>query len=325
MNNFFNSIYIDTSSMTNKKLSKYRNDITRMNVCSQLCNEALHRYDVEGLPENCDPRVVYESLLYYGSVCFFKEGGNILALPGLPTESYTLYGNPTKAIVHGRNGYVKEIKLFSPNGDNSKLVRTNTMGTVETETGTGVWIRENYLAYPFINYVMDFTDKIADTYRTLDITRANIKRPYIVTCEESMLKSVKEFFNRRDNNENYIVSSGVFPANKINLLPFDSNPESIRDATGLIDFYFSKFRELCSVSAAPATIDKKAEITIPELNQNSGAQDIQRFTVANVLQEGFDFVNDVLATNIRFKSNTEEKLEKEEKENDNISGVQNEE
>ena len=205
------------------------------------------------------------------------------------------------------------------------MVRTNTMGIVETENGTGVWIRENYLTYPFINYVMDFTDKIADTYRTLDITRANIKRPYIVTCEESMLKSVKDFFNRRDNNENYIVSSGVFPANKINLLPFDSNPESIRDATGLIDFYFSKFRELCSVSAAPATIDKKAEITIPELNQNSGAQDIQRLTVANVLQEGFDFVNEVLGTNIRFKSNTEEKVEKEEKENDNIPGVQNEE
>ena len=70
MSNFFNSIYIDTSSMTNKKLSKYRNDITRMNVCSQLCNEALHRYEVEGLPENCDPRVVYESLLYYGSARF---------------------------------------------------------------------------------------------------------------------------------------------------------------------------------------------------------------------------------------------------------------
>ena len=307
------SIYMDGKAMTSKKLNAMKNRIEFQNIFASMANEATHgRYRIENLPES-NERVVLQSLLWYGSVCFFKKAGQILALPGMPTNNFTLNGDPSHCIVYGRNGYTETIKLFIQNGENSELVRSVVGGGVENFDGTGVWCRENEMAYPFIFYVIDFAEKIADTYRTLDVTRANIKRPYVVTAEESIVESVKSFFNKRDNNEEYIISSGIFPADKINLLPFDQNPENIRDCTQLIDFYYAKFRELESISSAPATIDKKAEITVPELNQNAGAQQAIANAVSNVLQRELDFANKCLGTNMRVVSNVEEQNKAEYK------------
>lgn len=308
------SIYMDGKAMTSKKLNAMKNRIEFQNIFASMANEATHgRYRIENLPESCNERVVLQSLLWYGSVCFFKKAGQILALPGMPTNNFTLNGDPSHCIVYGRNGYTETIKLFIQNGENSELIRSVVGGGVENFDGTGVWCRENEMAYPFIFYVIDFAEKIADTYRTLDVTRANIKRPYVITAEESIVESVKSFFNKRDNNEEYIISSGIFPADKINLLPFDQNPENIRDCTQLIDFYYAKFREMESISSAPATIDKKAEVTIPELNQNEGAQKAIANAVSNVLQRELDFANKCLGTNMRVVSNVEEQKQEEDK------------
>lgn len=313
------SIYMDGKAMTSKKLNAMKNRIEFQNIFASMANEATHgRYRIENLPESCNERVVLQSLLWYGSVCFFKKAGQIIALPGLPTNNFTLNGDPSHCIVYGRNGYTETIKLFIQNGENSELVRSVVGGGVENFDGTGVWCRENEMAYPFIFYVIDFAEKIADTYRTLDVTRANIKRPYVVTAEESIVESVKSFFNKRDNNEEYIISSGIFPADKINLLPFDQNPENIRDCTQLIDFYYAKFREMESISSAPATIDKKAEVTIPELNQNAGAQQAIASAVSNVLQRELDFANKCFGTNMRVVSNVEEQKQEADKMVDEI-------
>lgn len=315
------NIFLDKCNMSIKKLNKYKNMLEFQNIFSSLANEALHgRYTIENLPDSCDERIILESLLWYGSVTFFKKAGEILALPGLPTNNFTLYGYPTNAIVYGRNGYTETVKLFIPNGKNSDLVRRNTSGIVESKEGTAVFCRENELIYPFISYVIEFAEKIADTYRTLDVSRANIKRPYLITAEESVVDSVKAFFNKRDNNEEYIISSGIFPADKINLLPFDQNEANIRDCTGLIDFYYAKFRELEAISSAPATIDKKAEITKDELHQNEGAQDAISDSVANVLQRELDFANECLGTNMRVIS----KMKKKEEECDAVRSESNE-
>lgn len=297
------SIFIDKKNISSKKLNAYKNSVELQNIYACLLNECIHgRYGIDGLPESCNERVVMESLLYYGTVTFFKKAGEVLALPGLPTGNYTLYGNPTNGIVYGRNGYTETVKYFIPNGDNSELVRRNVSGMTESKEGTAVFVRENEIVFPFINYVFEFAEKIADTYRTLDITRANIKRPYVITAEESIINSVKSFFNKRDNNEEYIISSGIFPADKIKLMPFEQNPENIRDCTGLIDFYYSKFRELEAVSAAPATIDKKAQISVPELNQNAGADEAIHNGISCVLERELKFANEMLGTNMRFVS-----------------------
>jgi hypothetical protein len=306
-NNLISSIWIDNKSMTSKRLAAYKNQTEFLNVYAMLVNEALDRYKFKNLPDTVNERVLIEALLWYGAVGFFVKSGNILALPGMPSSSFTLYGDPTEMIVYGRNGYTETIKLYIPNGDDSKLVRSSVNGTAPEE-GTGVWVRENKMVFPFINYCIEYADKIADTLRTLDTTRMNIKRPYVVVAEESIMNSVKSFFNKRDSNEEYIVSSGVFPADKINLLPFDTNPENLRDCTMLVEWYLNQFRQLEGMKA-PSTVDKKAQVSVPELNRDEDVSDSKTESVTEYIQKQLDFVNEKLGCNITVESNFDEEGE----------------
>lgn len=309
-NNLISSIWIDGQSRTSKKIAQYKNQTEFMNVYAMLVNEALGRYKFENLPDTVNERVVLESLLWYGSVGFFIKSGNILALPGMPSEAYTLYGDPTKMIVYGRNGFTDTINLYVPNGDDSALVRSSTNGTAPKE-GTGVWVRENRMVFPFINYCIEYADKIADTLRTLDTTRMNIKRPYVVVAEEAIINSVKSFFNKRDANEEYIISSGVFPADKINLLPFDTNPENLRDCTMLVEWYMNQFRQLEGMKA-PSTVDKKAQVSVPELNRDEDVSDSKTENVTEYIQQQLDFLNEKLGCNITVESNFDEEGDNDE-------------
>ena len=80
-------------------------------------------------------------------------------------------------------------------------------------------IRANANCYAFINYVLYYAQNIADSLRALDVCRANAKKPFIITCEESALNTVKQFFKKMDDNEQFIISSGIFPTDKVNISP----------------------------------------------------------------------------------------------------------
>lgn len=300
LNNNFSHIYIDGKGSTAKKLAKYKNAIEFQNVFSLLCNEALEAMPgFDGLPETVSERVLKESILWHGGFFLFKKNGGDLGLPGLPTGNFTLYGDPVAANVFGRNGFTEEIKLYIPQGSDS-TVRNEAGGGVAPEDGTGVWVRANHLVFPFINYVIEYADKIADSLRTLDIVRANLKRPYIVSAEESVINTIKAFFNGRENNEDFIVSTGVFPADKIKLLPFETTSDSIRDVTMLIEWYLAQFHQIIGVNA-PMTVDKKAEVTTAELQSHSGVEQLHVQMIEDTLQRDIDFANEKLGYNISLK------------------------
>lgn len=300
LNSIQSSIWLDKKSFTSKRMAQYRNQKMFMNFFTMLGNEALAmRYKLVGNPDTVEPRTVMESLLWHGSVGFFVKEDNILALPGVPTDGFNINRDPVAMYVYGANGFNEHVNLFIKGGDDSKLVRQSVNGTAPKE-GTGVWVRENRWCYPFINFVMDFADMISDTYRTLDTVRMNIKRPYYVVAEEQIINSVKSFFNKRDANEEYIVSSGVFPADKIKLLPFENNPENLRDCTMLIEWYLSQFRQFEGIDS-PMTVDKKAQISVDEFHSGSNVSELKKFTDVEYLNEQMDFVNEKLGTNMHFE------------------------
>lgn len=306
LNGIFSNIWLDGTSGSAKKIAKLKNIKQFQSVFAWLVNEALERYYIDGLPDTCSERVVLESLLWYGCVCFFEREGNILALPGMPTADFTLYGDPTKAIIHGRNGYVEEIELYIPHGSGA-LVRRTTSGFTAPEKGKGVWIRENRMAFPFVHYCIEYGEKIADTLRTLDITRTRIKHPHKYFVRESQVNTIKKYINSRDNNESDIViGTGAYDPRDVQTVKEDINPENLRDCTMLIEWYYSQFRMLEGISSH-TTVDKKAEITIPELNANQGVTEVSRDMTVDILQEGLDFANAMLGTSMRVISKNKER------------------
>lgn len=309
------NINLGGKAVKQNKLASMKNQITFQNVFARLVKKGLSRYEIEGLPDTCSERVVKMSLLYHGSVGFFEKEGSVLALPAAPGSGITLNGDFTKMWVYGRNGFNEEIPLYIPGGENSKTVAQASTGIKVTSEKRGVWVRENEIVYPFLNYCIDYADKISDTMRTLDIARFYLKRPGIFVAEEQAVASLKKFFDSMENNQPYdIVSTGIYDVTKVNLLQIEQNPDNVKGCTDLIEWYMNDFDNLCFKNSN-SNPDKKERLLVDEVNSNNESTDAQGNSFLEYLQEQFDFVNECLGTNITVK------LNKEDKEDDDIRGM----
>lgn len=282
-----------------KRLAKYRNDFIFRNTWMELVTDALNRYKIDGLPETCSERVVLQSLLWYGTVVFVEKNGSVLSLPGGGVEGTNIYGDWGYAWAYALNGIFNEkIELYlhgSDKDDFIKRLNTSRFGGKYM----GVMIRENPMCYPFIFVVQQYAEDIADTIRMLEVMRKNLKHPYIITAEESVVPTVKEYFDRRDNNEEYIVSSGIFPADRVNVLPLTINGESINSATSLIDWYHNHFKVLCGLSAN-TNADKKGENLLTGELEEGGkyAKEISD-KVLESLNRGLEDCNKIFGTDMK--------------------------
>ena len=129
----------------------------------------------------------------------------------------------------------------------------------------------------------------------------------------------------RNENMEYLISSGVFPVDKIKLLPIDTNATALKDATDLIEWYYNMFYELCGVNSN-SNPDKKAELTSFEINANNDIVKIQAEKTLECLEEHFDIVNKVFGTNIKVveREPAEKSPENDTQDNDNPEGIEEE-
>ena len=299
-NGFFNINTGLGEKTSSKKLNAMKNNAVFQNEFARNLQDALRRYDVTGLPDTCSKRVFLQSLVYYGFTFLFERGGSLLNLPGMPDGSgINMLGDFGGAYVYGANGYNEHIKLAIPGADDSALLAKTISGTGTAKNG--FMLRENPIIYPFIKQVIYYSERQADTLRKIETATRNAASPYIVTAEESVVPSVKAFFQKRDNNEEYIVSSGVFPADRISLLPFEISSDAIKTMTETYDWYCNHFRELCGVKNT-TNIDKKGENLISaEVNINEQYTQNQDGSIVDYMNEQLEMANKMFGTNIRIK------------------------
>ena len=309
------NIYVDSKSSTAKKIAKYKNELSYQRQFVKNMTDALHRYDIENVPDTCSKRVIMQSLLWHGSVFFIKKSDNIIALPGFPDGSgMNLNGDFNGAHVYGCNGYNERVSVIMPGANQSYLLKKTINGSSYVD-GTAVLVRENEVMYPFINNVEFFASAISDTMRTLDVSRENMKRPFIISCQEEVIPTVKSYFNHAENNENFIISSGIFPADKISVIPFDRNPDYLKSASELIDWYEHKFRELCGIDNT-SQIDKKGEnLVSAEVNINEEQTNLSIDKTIDCLNDGLAIANKAFGLNmkaVKYQAVTERGIKNED-------------
>lgn len=297
----FNNISLGFSKdgkLTQSKLAKFENARAAQLWISRLILKALSRYDFEGLPETMSPRVMKQALLFHGSMCIFEVEGAHYALPAMPDSDININGDFLKAFVYGRNGYNKQVPLIIKGYDESSLIRKGVTGNLATKNGKGVWIRENELSYPFIEVCLFFAERIADKYRTLDVVSSHLKIPYVVIAEEQIINTVKSYFEKIENNEKIIISSGVFPADKVSIQTFDHQPEMLKATTDVIEWYMNQFDELCGINSN-ANPDKAERLLVDEVNSNNQATQLSTDSIIDYMQDQVDLANDAFGLNIR--------------------------
>lgn len=305
------------SRKNRKRLADFKNMLAFQIVFQRLAEDSVNRYEIEGLPETISKRVVLQSLLWHGNVIFFEKGGNLFALPGCPSGEYNVYGEPAMAEVYSVNGYFNEpVKLYLPGSDEASFLERTDRTAPAKAKGVIVW--ENKQRYPFINSVFYYAERIADTLRTLDVVRENIKTPQIFFCEESVKNSVERFLEDRESNMSAIISTGVFEVDKVKTVPIDPKGTALSDITALVEWYENKFRELCGTENN-GQMDKKGENLVQaEVEVNDQYTELGVDKCIETMQEYFDYVNDIFGTSITVK-----KKEAENEEESDLSGNDN--
>ena len=286
---------------TTKKLNKMKNYREFINWFCYLLEIATNRYKFKNIPDTMDERVILQSLLWYGAMTVFDKDGAVVALPSAPTNDFNLYGNPGYSWVWALNGYNEKIKLELPNGA-AKITTTGVADNNLGDTGTGVFVRETKTLYPFINYVIEYAEQIADTMRTIECQRKHFKRPYIPVAKEEVVESVKSYFKKIDENEDTIVGTGVFDANAVNAIPITVSADEVKAMKDLVEWYISQFREKAGISNNVQN-DKKERLLVDEINSNNEATEFSVNSVVDYINEQLDQVNSKFGLNIKAEVN----------------------
>lgn len=293
----------DFSKRSLRRLAKMKNCFNWQNIFVKFVNDALTRYDFKNLPNTISKRVLLQSLLCYGAAAIFEKGGSLLALPCAPSgEGFNIYGDFGKGWVFSRNGQVNDnVTLYLPGSDENAFIDKLMDGRSNGKMN-GIFIRENAMCYPFLQTVLQFSDAVSDTYRTIDVMRSNCKRPFVVFTKEELVNTVKQQFEQRDENNEFIV--GVYDPSKVTIMPFESHVEGIREMTALLDWYYNKFKELCGFKNSGGNINKKGENLITsEITINEEYTDTSIEESLQYIQEGLDLVNRFWGTDIQVISN----------------------
>jgi hypothetical protein len=141
--------------------------------------------------------------------------------------------------------------------------------------------------------------------RTIDTERFHLKRPYLVTAKEEVVPTVKKYFDKMNDNEEYIVSTGIFDASDVNALPISLPTGALKDTEELVDWYLNQFLTLCGLNNNQDA-NKKERLIVDEVNANNESIDTNIEPMIQYLQEQLDEVNKIYSTDITVKAMKEE-------------------
>jgi hypothetical protein len=151
----------------------------------QLLTLAENVFEFKNLPKYIDTAYLNKQLLRNGSIAFFvDEVLGLLALPYTVLGKLDVYGRPKSIIVHGTNGYNKTIK----NPDDFVIMYDNNG------------------RYPLYLDIVQYSERIALSTRTIDINIAQQKTPRIWKTKSENEKTIRDLVNNVDGNENTVIS-----------------------------------------------------------------------------------------------------------------------
>lgn len=264
----------------------------------------INRYKITGdYPDTLDERTILQSIFWYGSFCLFNDNGVWLSLPALPASDLTLYGYPRKVNVFGKNGYNKTIGLIQYNGDEEQV--NKGVSDIPVYDKRGFWIQEKKFCYPLANSAIIKAEQVADTMRSIDVMRVLLKTPFVVFCIEEMRRTVEEYFKKIDRNEALIVTTGVFDPAKVQVQPLEFNPENVKTARELVEWYLAQYLNWCGVNSNPAS-DKAERLLVDEVNANDEETDNNVAPTVDWMNAQLERVNDITGWSMKMEVNYEQ-------------------
>ena len=282
--------------------------LTYRNTYQRLFNILIKMYKWK-VPDSISVRTLEMGFIVRGSICIYQsKNGGIYGLPAIPQNLYNIYGDPTQVSVFGFNGYTELVDVFYPIDIPSGF----TLDTTQKQKGYGVWVRDNDLEYPYINYIIEYATKISDKLVALNIATQRLKSPFTYAINDLELKdSVEKFIAKIEDNEDVIVRikqqkmSGKTLTDSFNPINTAINPAVIDGIKNSILFDFNMFLETVGINTNPSP-DKTQVVLTPELNSNNSIIDIEQDVRFLNRQKLCEDVKNILGVEMSVEKNIDE-------------------
>lgn len=299
------------SATKTKKKTLLQNRAEFWQWFAYLAEMGINRYKITGeYPDTLDERTILQSLFWYGSFALFSDNGVWLSLPAMPASDLTVYGYPRKVNAFGRNGYFKNIGLIQYNGDETAV--NKGVSGVGVKDKTGFWVQEKKFRYPLAHSAVITADRVSDTMRSLDVMRNRLKTPYVFFAVEELQRTVQKYLEDIEQNDKAIVTTGVFDPSKVQVEQLDYNPENIKVARELVEWYLAQYLNLCGINSNPAS-DKQERLLVDEINANDEETENNVNSCVEFMNAQLEKVNEYTGWSMKMEVNYNDR-------NENIRG-----
>lgn len=158
-------------------------EMYKKQMISLACNVFNYK-NLSNVAPFMDLSYVNRELVHKGSIAFFNdEYLGLLALPYVNMGRLDLYGRPVDIQVIGKNGYTRQLKY-----------------------GEYVIMYDNMMKYPLIFDILEYSERIANIQRTMDINIIQQRTPRIWKTKTENLKTIQDVMNGIDANNEAIVT-----------------------------------------------------------------------------------------------------------------------
>lgn len=240
----------------------------------RLVEIAISLFEWKGLPKGVDPRFLELGLFRDGMMLFFEDED----LKGEDNDGYF-----TLRTMVGGNWSVydipKERTAYATNGYNNQLNDTNS-----------IIIYNNLLHTNGINQIVQFSRRLSELDRTIDVNTNAQKTPILIRCDDKERLSLQNLYKKYDGNSPVIYADKGLDPKPLNVLM--TGAPYVADK--LYELKTQIWNEALTFLGIPNITDTKPERLIKdEVNRSQGGVIASRYSRLTARQQACEQINDM--------------------------------
>lgn len=260
-----------------KLTTKDLNNAQYSEVFNRITNVALARFKWNGLPKTCRPEILEETLYFYGSALFFEDPD--MGFIHTPAE----YPGPF-------NVYYESIRRQAHSFNYDKWYDIND----------SVIIRANPPMFPDYLTTWNYTPKIANALRAIDVHLETLKRPFIIVGPEKTKLSIQKAIEKVSDNEVAVVGQKVGEDVEVKVLNLGTT-SNLQDMWATVKNYFNQVYS--SLGVKNSYTEKRERMITSEAEGEGNAI---RHTLESELMErqlACERINEMFGLNVSVEAN----------------------
>lgn len=278
--------------------SAYYNNATFMMYYNRLVELSMAMFEWKNLPDSVDPRYLELALFGDGMAVFFYDDvlEDYLALRTTIGGRLNLYNVPTDRRAYASNGY------------NRALDESNS-----------VIIFNNLLRTNSVLEVSNFSKRLWDLDRTIDINAAAQKTPVLLKCDESQRLTLKNIYKQWSGNEPVIYGDKGLQTQPIQVLSTDAPYVADKLYTLKTQIWNEA---LTYLGISNVSYQKKERLLQDEVTRNMGGTIASRYSRLEARRQAAEQINRMFGLNIsvEFREDYTELVDSVDDEDDEREG-----